>query len=154
METHGAGNEDCPSDDGKGSHLRPQDACIAALEEHTAADFEEVAYGVEIGVCSFGLKSRDGALRYLVRMPPYGRGFSKHEGLPIRCGFFEEAQKRSGHPPCIVSMSPPDYPQPWCVPQCRFARQNYSGAAPSAANFRVARFDWSARAAHSIADQC
>jgi len=26
----------------------------------------------------------------LVSIPPCGRGFSRHEGLPIRCGLFEE----------------------------------------------------------------
>jgi predicted nuclease of predicted toxin-antitoxin system len=26
----------------------------------------------------------------LVSIPPFGRGFSRHRGLPIRCGFLEE----------------------------------------------------------------
>src|SRR6266481_1588596 len=26
----------------------------------------------------------------LVSIPPFGRGFSRHQGLPIRCGFLEE----------------------------------------------------------------
>ena len=30
----------------------------------------------------------------LVSIPPCGRGFSRHEGLPIRCGFFESAEAK------------------------------------------------------------
>ncbi len=36
----------------------------------------------------------------LVSIPPFGRGFSRHQGLPIRCVFLKSAEAgppRSGH---------------------------------------------------------
>lgn len=36
----------------------------------------------------------------LASIPPFGRGFSRHWGLPIRCGFWKSAEAelpRSGH---------------------------------------------------------
>jgi hypothetical protein len=37
------------------------------------------------GVCRFSRKWRAGVFCKLV-FPPFGRGFSRHRGLPIRCG--------------------------------------------------------------------
>jgi hypothetical protein len=47
-------------------------------------------------------------------IPPYGRGFSRHEDLSIRCG------RQSGPPPvwvAIVSTSPSSYPSAWLRPR-------------------------------------
>jgi len=78
----------------------------------------------------------------LVSIPPCGRGFSRHRGLPIRCGFSKSAEAkppRSVHrldEPTGLSLSMV------ASPQCRFrfARQNHcSAAATRAANFRIPR---------------
>jgi hypothetical protein len=34
----------------------------------------------------------------LVSIPPRGRGFSRHRGLPIRSGFFEERRRDASTP--------------------------------------------------------
>jgi hypothetical protein len=51
----------------------------------------------------------------LVSVPPFGRGFSRHQGLSIRWKL--AAQERVLTPPFIVSMSPPDYPSAWLRPR-------------------------------------
>ena len=70
----------------------------------------------------------------LVSSPPFGRGFSKHEGLssdsllPSACSAREE-------PPALLnlgSMSPPDYPSAWLRPRSarfRFTRQDHCSSA-------------------------
>ena len=62
----------------------------------------------------------------LVSIPPFGRGFSRHRGLSIRCGW--AAQERVLTPPFIVSMSPTGYPSAWLRPRSArfcFARQDH-----------------------------
>jgi hypothetical protein len=85
----------------------------------------------------------------LVSIPPCGRGFFRHRGLPIRCGFLKSAEAkppRSVHrldEPTGLSLSMV------ASPQCRFrfARQNHcSAAATSAANFRMRRITGANRA--------
>src|SRR5262249_28015002 len=81
----------------------------------------------------------------LVSIPPFGRGFSKHEGLssddaiPSVCSAREESPALFD----IGSMSPPDYPSAWLRPRSarfRFARRDHCSSAQSAVNFRLARY--------------
>lgn len=61
------------------------------------------------------------------RFRPSGRGFSRHEGLPIRCNLWGSVEMEA-HAPIIVSMSPPGYPSAWLPPgraRFRFAWQSY-----------------------------
>jgi hypothetical protein len=55
----------------------------------------------------------------LVSIPPFGRGFSRHRGLPIRC-VFEEGESEASAAPVIVSMSPLGYPSTWLHASARF----------------------------------
>jgi hypothetical protein len=53
-----------------------------------------------------------------VSIPPFGRGFLRHEGLSIRCSLGRAREGNSRAPAIIVSMSPPGYPSAWLHP-CR-----------------------------------
>jgi hypothetical protein len=64
----------------------------------------------------------------LTSIPPFGRGFSRHQGLPIRCVFGKSAKDDLPRLSNIVSMSPPSYPSAWlhpCRARFRFARQSH-----------------------------
>jgi hypothetical protein len=52
----------------------------------------------------------------LVSIPPFGRGFSRHWGLSIRC-WIGKQRKNLVPLPIIVSMSPPGYPPAWLRPR-------------------------------------
>ena len=71
----------------------------------------------------------------LVSIPPFGRGFSRHEGLSIRWRSPEcSAENELPRCPFIVSMSPPGYPSAWLRPRSarfRFTRQNHCNSATS-----------------------
>jgi hypothetical protein len=64
----------------------------------------------------------------LVSIPPFGRGFSRHEGLSSD-DFFRSACNAGEEPPALLSlgsMSLPDYPSAWlhpCRARLRFTRQ-------------------------------
>jgi hypothetical protein len=51
----------------------------------------------------------------LVRIPPFGRRFSRHQCLPIRCDL-GGARKATSTLAIIVSISPPGYPSAWLHP--------------------------------------
>jgi hypothetical protein len=78
----------------------------------------------------------------LVSIPPCGRGFSRHLGLPIRCGPLQSAEWKHLHRVHLLYEPTGLPPSMVASPQCRFrfARQSHcSAAATSAANFRIAQ---------------
>ena len=66
----------------------------------------------------------------LVSIPPFGRGFSRHEGLSSD-DFLQSTCNAGEGPPALLSigsMSPPGYPSAWlhpCSARFRFARQDH-----------------------------
>jgi len=70
----------------------------------------------------------------LVSIPPFGRGFSRHEGLSsddLRASGCNAGEAPPA-PLSIGSMSPPDYPSAWLRPRSarfRFARQDHCSPA-------------------------
>jgi hypothetical protein len=64
----------------------------------------------------FSVKWRDERSPLVSNSAPLGRGFSRHEGLPIRWVFGEEREGEFPRPNNIVSMSPPSYLSAWVHP--------------------------------------
>jgi len=52
----------------------------------------------------------------LVSIPPRGRGFSRHRGLPIRSGFFEERRRDASTPRSSSRWAHQAIPRRGCVP--------------------------------------
>ena len=80
----------------------------------------------------------------LVSIPPFGRGFSRHEGLSSDDFLTSASSAREEHPALldIGSMSPPDYPSAWLRPRSarfRFVRQDHCS---SATTFRFSTSLW------------
>jgi hypothetical protein len=78
----------------------------------------------------------------LVSIPPCGRGFSRHRGLPIRCGLLKNSEGMPLRPVHRLDESTGLSLSMVAFPQCRFrfGRQNrFRPAATSAANFRMRR---------------
>ena len=81
--------------------LRPQASPILPIVDHHAEPLP-IRDGVRDGPPNIGCRrvvlvqpEMERWRSPLVSIPPFGRGFSRHEGLPIRCGFFEERRSEA-----------------------------------------------------------
>ena len=89
----------------------------------------------------------------LVSIPPFGRGFSRHEGLSSD-DFLPPTCNAGEGPPALLSigsMSPPGYPSAWLRPRSasfRFARQDHCSSARTGVH--ELRFAWTVYTRHFL----